>query len=71
MKEERDRLVALYGAAIVEEIESWVTPNPAGCKDSMDGRRWCRVHDASWPTRSGNRCTAVLFGQSEAEITTT
>ena len=48
-KEEwRRDLVSKYGEEIVAEME--VTDVPWPCRDTMDGRHWCRVHDAPWPS---------------------
>lgn len=55
----RQELVAKYGEAVVADIERSVPPNPFGCKDTMDGRHWCRTHDAFWPSFSGQACEAA------------
>jgi len=54
----RQELIDKYGEAIIEKIEADVR-NPFGCKDTMDGRHWCRTHDASCPAFSGQACEAA------------
>jgi hypothetical protein len=45
----RDDLTAKYGAEVVDYLENGPDV-PWPCRDTMDGRRWCRVHDAPWPS---------------------
>lgn len=46
----RAELAAKYGEAIVADMEAHGTDVPWPCRDTMDGRRWCRIHDAAWPS---------------------
>lgn len=64
VSEWRTDLVATHGEAIVVEMEK--TDVPWDCRDTMDGRHWCRVHDASWPSFTGTGCTAWVRLREQA-----
>lgn len=50
MKQWRAELVDKYGDGIVRAIESDAMEGVEWpCLDTMDGRQWCRIHDAPWP----------------------
>ena len=55
----RQELVNRYGEDAVRLVEG-PPPEPDQCLDTMDGRHWCRTHDASWPFLSGPRCAGGL-----------
>jgi len=57
----RADLVSKYGEAVVKDIEQDAAASvPWDCRDTMDGRHWCRVHNASWPSFTGTGCSEAL-----------